>query len=479
MGLRAYIAVVCWVAVLPNREPQRHEFFWHHNVFQDDEITWDSEVTYGDSIYMKCPTRKDQVGLGLKQFSLYYVDQEAQRCKFYRAYWHFIYTCDLNAPDDSPNVYTINIVKQKFPGQDKSFVRGERYTLVAMENIDRHFDLDPTNIPQREEGSESRLCSRYHMRLTFLVNPEDGGGDPEIDPGKEISPFPDGGFDADKENDFIDDRVEIEDLSDIHQLLPYVIGVIVVLVILTTFITVCLFRRRTTSHRKETHHSTMETTSSIRDYPSPGTPDRINQQNTRRHQPAIQKKLSTSSAWRPEKTVNAQIPRYVTPSDAKANTGMRNATSMDHLRRIRDNSPEDTLRAEQEGFLDGGQAREPGQLDNTTISRSIEYRRPPPEHFAANRTTVGHRTSRPRGQTMDDNTQIHRQHLTQPMYKNTTTRLSSPNISTPAAVTRPLISSRRGRTLASPNDTGCETGSSIDSHEIHGRHHQLGDTVAI
>ena len=167
-------------------------------------------------------------------------------------------------------------------------------------------------------------------------------------------------------------------------------------------ITICLFRRRTTDHRKETHQSTMETTSSIRDFPSPGTSDRKNNLNRRSH--AANKKLSTT--WHPERTVDAQVPRYVTPSDAKANTQMRHATSMDHLRRIRDHSPEET-----EKLIDGAQACEPLKLDNTTISRSIEYRRPPPEHFTTNKTPSDGRTGRMRHQHGEQNTSQNRKNL--------------------------------------------------------------------
>lgn len=415
------------------RRNKKHEFPWLLKTFQGTSgVTWSSNVTYGDSIAIKCPTKKDQIGLGLKSFSLYFLKNPASNsCTYNDETWEFAYTCDTNAEDENPDVYNIVVAKASFPG-GKSFKVGDIWSLIAMENVNQHVVFDPDEVPIRADGDRSTLCESYKMVFTFTVNENHAIDESDASP-TDLSPLP---YDPIGDNETnkpstpkpFDDRVLVDSFDDIKQIWPILLGVLIVLALIAFGIACCLVKHQRKS--KNPHQETIETIADIRDVPT------------------------TGGKW---SKVREEVPTYL--SNYTGSPGLLKShpltRSMDQLRRLNADptvlDPMLTPPANQPGMILG---------DGFDPTMSWQYRRGNEVMFKPSQNS---QTCKSCHGTDNNSTRRHRAGTA----PGTVRGIGSP----PAG----------GHLLASPNDTGCESGS-IDSHETSNNSNnilQAGDTVLI
>jgi len=435
------------------KQKQTHELVWNFNPFRSGELTWENKIHYGDSIRILCPTKSDRIGLGLKSFTLYFIKnpQSPDDCRYQANNWDLGYTCDLGASDDDPNVFTFSVKKAYLPGT-RTFLEGERYTLVAIEDYDINYS------PKHTTGQLSNLCKDYSMKLNFLVNQwqdrgvigeddenygsngndgENEGSDGEnvgIElPITQISPLPDNGF---KERPFDESNVEVEDFEDVSKIFPVLLGIILVMVVVGLSIFCFSFNKRSKKRNKDTNQNTIESSYAIREGK---TGINGNTGNTR----------NSSINW-PENNIKTQVPHRISPNFQNFNTSIpqQHPHTFQHLQNMNiDGTLGNPTMRNQIGTIVGG------NLENTTLSTSLKYRRASPTN------------------PMFQNNQFYRtaadpypDSLSKPLLRPVTS-LEINNSQTIVNPTMRVPVMPNMGNLPSPNDTGCETGASHDGSD--------------
>ena len=375
------------------------------------------------------------MGLGLKSFTLYFIKnpQKTDECRYQVDNWDSGYTCDLGASDDDPNVFTFSVKKAYLPGT-RTFLEVERYTLVAIE------DLDPNYSPKHQNGQLSNLCKDYNMKLNFMVNkwnPEDEDKNNEIETGIErpitqISPLPDSGF---KERPFDEDDVKVTDYEDVNTILPVSIGIILILVLCAVGL-FCFHAHSRNSNKNNSNQNTIESSYDIREGGGG----------------IIVGKNSGSVNW-PENSIKTQVPQRVSPNFINSPV-VNSSHAFQHLQNINNNFSSTLHNHHHQptiGTIVGG------NLENTTLSTSLKYRRASPTN------------------PMFQNNQFYRtmadpypDSLSKPLLRplpNVEVNNSQVVVGSATSFNQQLTvrnNAQNVTNLPSPNDTGCETGASND-----------------
>ena len=332
--------------------------------------------------------------------------------------------------------------KAYLPGT-RTFLEGGRYTLVAIEDYDINFS------PKHKTGQLSNLCKDYNMKLNFLVNQwqeigefdendENDGGVIDSDgknvgielPITQISPLPDNGF---KGRPFDESNVEVEDFDDVNKIFPVLLGIILVMVVAGLSIFCFSFNKRNKKRNKDQNQNTIESSYAIRE----GIAN-ANTGNTR----------NSSINW-PENNIKTQVPHRISPNFQNFNTSInQHPHTFQHLQNMNiDGTLGNPAMRNQIGTIVGG------NLENTTLSTSLKYRRASPTN------------------PMFQNNQFYRtaadpypDSLSKPLLRpvqnleiNNSQTIVNPTMRVP-------VMPNMGN-LPSPNDTGCETGASHDGSD--------------